>query len=360
VLVFLWAKVFLVSAGGWAADLRSAGSGCGAEVLSAEMSDAVRFVNEKIPKKSVVLSDPVTGYALSAFTHAKVVAVLGQHGNPNDPYPLERLAAVHTVMSPYTFQIETVAAVRRFAVEYVVVNGSFDAPYHAFLADWDPAFKTNLEGKLGSLKTVFKRVYENEKVVIYRVEDTSFDRVTWEPLPAYLERPPFAAEPCSTAARAGPAVAETGVEPDVALPGETVRVTVGYRGGTGKLSSFPVTLRLRFEDKRYFETARRFPGDKYLRRFRERHEKIFRRFRVDHEPFGGYLRAREWPEDRICYEEIEVRLPRALAETVYEIRWQLAEESLLPNFAARDFLFNQDSYAGSPCAEISIRRQIVR
>ncbi len=288
--------------------------------------------------------------------------MLGQHGNPSDPYPLERLAAVHTVMSPYTFQIETVAAVRRFAVEYIVVNGSFDAPYHAFLADWDPAFKTNPRRQARvSRETVFKRVYENEKVVIYRVEDTSFDRVTWEPLPAYLERPRFAAEPCSTAARARPPRSRRWVSSRTeALPGETVRVTVGYRGGTGKVSSFPVTLRLRFEDKRYFETARRFPGDKYLRRFRERHEKIFRRFRVDHEPFGGYLRAREWPEDRICYEEIEVRLPRALAETVYEIRWQLAEESLLPNFAARDFLFNQDSYAGSPCAEISIRRQIVR
>jgi hypothetical protein len=365
-LLFLWARVFLVAAGGWAADLRAAGK-AGADVLSAEMADAARFVNERIPAKSVVLSDPATGYALSAFTHARVVAVLGQHGNPNDRYPLERLAAVHTVMSPYTFQIETVAAIRRFAVEYVVVNGSFDSPYHAFLADWDPAFKAHIEGKLGSLDAVFSRVYENGKVAIYRVENGSFDRVTWEPLPPYLDAPRFAVEPCSSAsttgepeASSGAAVAAMGVEPWEALPGETVRVGVGYGGGGHPGYSFPLTLRLRFDDRRYFETARRFPGDKYLRRFRERRENVFRRFRVDHEPFGGYVRVSEWPPGRNCYEEIEVRLPRSLGEAVYDVRWQLAEETILPNFAVRDFLFNEDSYAGSRCAEISVRKQIVR
>jgi len=64
----------------------------------------------------------------------------------------------------------TAAAIRRFGVDYVVVNGAFDGPYHGFLADWDPSFKPILEDKLGTLKDVFKRVYASDRLVIYRVE----------------------------------------------------------------------------------------------------------------------------------------------------------------------------------------------
>jgi len=360
-LIFLWARVFVIATGGWFDDARAAQRGRGAPVISAEMSEAVRFINEKTPAKSVVLSDAVTSYVLAALSHAKVVAVLGQHGSPSDRYPLERLSAVHTVMSPYTSQLETVAAIRRFRVEYVVVNGALDGPYHGFLADWDPGFKTILEGKLGTLKSVFKRVYATDRVVIYRVEGTSFNRITWSPVSPYLDSPRATMEVCGyLGGSGGVSVAEMGVDPRKTLPGETLHVTVGYRREPGAKPRLPVTLRLRFEDKAYFERAWSFPGDKYVRRFRERQEGIFRRFRVDHEPFGGYLAAQEWPDDRHCYEEIEVRLPRALGETVYEIQWQLVEEPLLPNFAFRDFLFNEDSYAGSPCTEVEVRRQLVR
>jgi len=360
-LIFLWARVFVVAAGGWFDDVRAAERGRAAPAISAEMSEAARFINEKTPAKSVVLSDAVTSYVLAALSHAKVVAVLGQHGSPSDRYPLERLSAVHTVMSPYTSQLETVAAIRRFGVEYVVVNGAFDGPVHGFLADWDPNFKPVLEAKLGTLKNVFKRVYASDRVVIYRVESTSFDRLTWDPLAPYLDSPQGAMQACTGVGAGGVvSVAEMGVDPRKTLPGETLRVRVGYRREPRTKPLLPVTLRLRFEDKVYFEEAWRFPGDKFVRRFRERQEGIFRRFRVDHKPFGGYLTAQEWPDDRLCYEEIEVRLPRALGETVYEIQWQLVEEPLLPNFAFRDFLYNEDSYAGSPCAKIDVRRQLVR
>jgi len=65
-------------------------------------------------------------------------------------------------------------------------------------------------------------------------------------------------------------------------------------------------------------------------------------------------------ERPFLYEEIEVDLPRALGETVYEIQWQLVEEPLLPNFASAIFSTNEDSYAGSPCVKIDVRRQLVR
>jgi hypothetical protein len=360
-VLFVWTKIFLVALGGWIGDARTWRSPRVAPTFSAEMDGAIRYINDKTPRGSVVISDAVTSYVLSAFTDARVVAVPGQHGDPLDRYPIERLRAVHTVMSPYTAQIETLAAIRRFRVRYVVVNGSLDAPYHGYLADWDPGFEPVLEAKFGNLESVFKRVYANGPVIIYRVEGTTIARVTWEPVSPCLEAAPGVAGECPPPGKPpGLSVTHLGVDPAEALPGEKVRITVGYSREREAVPVFPVVLRLRFEDKAYFDAARRFPGDKYVRRFRERREKIFRRFRIDREPFDGYVAAWEWPDDRECYEEFDARLPSALGEAVYEVRWQLAEEPLLPNFAVRDFVFNEDSYAGAPCGEIEIRRQLVR
>jgi hypothetical protein len=150
------------------------------------------------------------------------------------------------------------------------------------------------------------------------------------------------------------------IEPREVLPGEEMLATVAYRRLRGARPSFPVVLRFRFEDKKYFEAARGYPGDKYVRRYRERRDGVFRRFRIDHRPFDGYFPPGEWRENGDCFEQFKIRLPVGLGETDYEVQWQLVEEPLLPNFSIRDFLFNDDSYVGTPCTKIEVRRHVVR
>jgi hypothetical protein len=361
VVLVLWARVFLVAGDAWLTDARSIRFDRDAPVLSGEIADVIRFINEKTPENSVVLSDALTSYVLSAFSDARVVTVLGQHGSPNDPYPLERLTAVHAAMSPYTSQIQTLSVIERFDVDYVLINGAFEGPYHDFLADWDPGFKTVLEDKFGTFKKVFTRVYRTDRILVYRVEGTSFERISWDPVVPFLEKPPVALEPCERFDASGPArVAGMRIEPEKTLPGEAVRVTVAYRRLRRAEPAFPLVLRLRFEDRGYFERAREYPGDKYVRRFRERTGGGFHRFRIDHKAFDGYFLPGEWPEGGDCFEEFELRVPTGLSETDYEVQWQLVGEALLPNFSIRDFLFNDDSYVGTPCTEIEVRRHVVR
>lgn len=361
VILILWARVFLIGAGGWLREVRSTELDAEAPVLSAETVGVIQFINEKTPEGSVVLSDALTSYTLCAFSHAKVVTVLGQHGSPNDPYPLERLAAVGTVMSPYTSQIKTLDVVEKYGVDYVLINGAFREPYHDFLADWDPRFKTILEAKFGSFKGVFKRVYQTDEITVYKVEGTSFSRITWDPIVPFFDTPPFELQSCGECRDEGPAcVTAMRLEPGKALPGEAVLVTVAYRRRPGERPSFPLLLRLRIEDKKYFEDARDYPGDKFVRRYRERKDGVFRRFRIDHRPFEGYFLPGQWRENEDCFEQFEIRLPVGLAEADYEVQWQLIEEPLLPNFSVRDFLFNDDSYVGNPCAAIEVRKHVVR
>ncbi len=357
----LWGWVFLVAARAWVSDIRTMQRVGREEIVAEETAEAVRFINEKIPAGSVVASDAATSYMLSALTGVKVVAVVGQHGNPNDQYPIERLSALYTMMSPFTSQIETLAAIRRFGVEYVLVNGALAAPYHDFFADWDPQFFPILERKYGTLHDAFQRVYRSEKVLIYRVRGSSLERITWEPAAPYSELLPVAVEPClAGSSSAAAAVVGMSVEPRIAVPGETVRLTLAYQRAPGSNLTWPLTLRLRFEDKRYFALSRRYPGDKYVRRFRERRDGAFHRFRIDRKPFEGYFPAQRWPDTGFCYENFDVRLPIGLDESVYDVQWRLEDETLLPNFSLRDFVYNDDSYAGAPCVKLEVRRHVVR
>jgi hypothetical protein len=360
-VIFLWARVLLVGVTVWAADMQSLRFGETAPVLPRPVVKAARFVNQHVRKEAVILSDPVTSYVLSAFTHANVVAVLGQHGNPNDRHALARLGAIQTVLSPYTTQMEAVLAVRRFNVDYILVNGSFKQPIHEFMADWDPAFAPVLRGKFGTLRDVFEKVYDNEGITIFKVVGTHFERITWDAVVPFIDNVPTALDACEDWPPECP-VQVTGIRisPSVALPGEEVEVTVSYRRQGDATPQLPLWLHLRFEDREYFESAGVYPGDKYVRRYRERRDAAFRRFRISRRLFDGFYALQAWPWSDECYERFRVRLPTDLVETVYEVQCKVSEEPLVPNFAFADFVYNEDSFVGTPCTELGVKTHITR
>jgi hypothetical protein len=360
IFLLLLAKPAILSSSAFLRDVRSVRMGAPRAPVSEELGETIAYINEKLPDKSVVLSDAVTSYTLSAFSDARVVAVLGQHGNPNDPYAVERLQGIHAALSPYTTQIEALNALRRFGVEYVLVNGSFAGPYHDFLADWDPAFKVTLDKKFGSLRSVFKQVHSTSRITLYEVVGDEFERVSWHPIDPFGTAPDIGLDRCPKESAPIPMVTGLRFSPTRNLPGEKVRVSVSYRGAEEFRQTLPLSLRLRFEDSEYFETAAEFFGDKLLRRYRERRDATFKRFRVDHRPFGGYYRPAEWPISRDCFEIFDLRLPTDLGEGAYEVQIQLVEEPLLPNYAVRDLFYNDDSRVGATCTKIEIRRQLVR
>ena len=57
---------------------------------------------ETLPPGSVIASDPVTSYLISAFTPHYVVCTLDQHAPPNDLHVEARMTAARDIVSPYT------------------------------------------------------------------------------------------------------------------------------------------------------------------------------------------------------------------------------------------------------------------
>lgn len=357
VVLLAWGKLFTMSANVWARDMGSVNAPVGGP--SEARKSLAAWMNRELPVGAVVVSDPATEYWVSAFTRAKVVTVLHQHGTPHDRRVFERLEDASNVMSPFTTQIEALAVIRKYAVEYVLVNGA-DGASHGYLAEWHPRVADAVREKFTALPSVFDPVYTRDGFVLYRVNGERPEDFTWFPTVPFMRPAPPGSARCGATDDAGPRVTFLHVEPAVALPGETVRVTVGYRRDREFDAPMPLLLHLRFEDRVYFEEARSFPGDKWLRRFRERRDGVFRRFRLDRRPFGGLYLPWMWPFGLDVFETIEYRLPEAVDETTYQIQVNLTDEALIPNFSLRDLLYNDDHYAGVACGEITIRRQVSR
>ena len=104
---------------------------------------------------------------------------------------------------------------------------------------------------------------------------------------------------------------------------------------------------------------RRYPGEKYIRRFKERLGGGSLRFRVDHPVFGGMYAPDIWPIGGQVVEELTVELPRHLRTGTYSVRLKLVERTLIPNNGIRDFLFDEDGFSGTVCGSLEVRSFIV-
>jgi hypothetical protein len=364
VLVF-WGKLFLLSLTAWAADTRSIRLDDGGS-SSAGAADALAgFVNERIDEGAVVLSDPVTSYWLSAYTHAKVVTVLHQHATPLDPHVFERVADVRNALSPWTSQSEALGIAQKYAVDYVLLDGASQRPVRDFMAEWFPQTVSMLEEKFELDKRTYELVYDQDGYRMFRVKDAVISDGGWYPTVPFIAKAPAGAARCGDhgvegEAPGGPRVTSIKVEPAEALPGEKIRMSITYQRDREVVSPLPLLIHIRIEDTEYFDSTRSYPGDKYVRRFRERRDAAFRRYRFDHRPFEGVFTPELWPIGLEVRETVILQLPTDLRDASYEIQVKTTRQTLIDNYKMRDLFYNDDGYAGTPCGALKISRFVTR
>ncbi len=102
------------------------------------------------------------------------------------------------------------------------------------------------------------------------------------------------------------------------------------------------------------------PGEKYVRRYRDRREGNTGRFRYDHRPFNGLYTPDLWPIGRTFYEFVSVKLPPTLRPGMYNVEFNVVTDVLLENYSIRDFLFNRDHYSGVPCLTLEVTEYAIR
>lgn len=322
--------------------------------------DLIRFLETR-PRGSVVLSDPKTSYLVSATTGQRVVAVPGQHGNPNDFHAFERLSDVRDVLSPYMPLPQATAICDRYGVDYVVVNGRQDPGEWEYLSDWTAdSFGPTLL-KLTALDTHFRPVFERDDIVVLHYYPGEVPRVRWVPFRSPVEFGFEGMTPCRVGAPDNEfRIVSVDVSPRDVLPGETVTVRIGYDMQDLVSYGLPPVVFIRFDHQSIASSEKSYPGEKQVRRARERGGGYLLRYRVDHRPFGGRVAPDRWPVGVTFYEAFPVRLPSALEPGTYTVQFRVARETVLPNYTVRDLFYNRDHYSGRSCLTLSVSSQVVR
>jgi hypothetical protein len=321
-------------------------------------ADLLTFL-DRLPDGAVVLSDTRTSYALSAFSDHRFVAVHGQHGNPFDADAMGRLQAVRDALSPYATSAAARSACARYGVDLVVVNGRMEARADAFLSYWDRRFYRATVARLDALPGSYRRMFAADSVTVYLHDPGGDPSLEGDgPASPYMFGP--AAGRCEVAGPGGGfGLSSLAVTPAKVVPGESVRVELGYSRWDRVTFTLPVGLHVRF-DHEDVAGVRGYPLDKYVRRSRERWGGRLLRLRLDHRPLGGALDPDLWPMGAEFREAVVFTVPPAAQHGVYRVEVTLRRESLLPNFTLSDLLFNRDAYAGTACAQLEVSPRRVR
>lgn len=355
--LFVWANLFVAPAlRAFSADLVRVAmrppSGNDSAVTA--MLDAVA----RLPERSVILSDPETAYRLSAFTTDRFVAIYQQHANPYDPYALDRLRAVRDVLSPYAVSTAAIETCRSYGVNYVVVSGLRQGP-PGYASVWMPGEYLAALDRLDSMPECFRRVSSGDAYVVYRFDPRGVPTNPWNGVeaPVTIESPVLRACPVSIPGGAFRVIGMA-VEPHSVLPGDTVTVAIGYRRDTDTAFTPGVLFHLRFDEVSIAKRPR-WPGEKYWRRFEERHGGERLRFRADVRPGHGVYQSDLWPVGVDLCERFTVRVPPTARTGTYRVELGVEPDSVVPNFHVDDLLFNRDHYSGTQCARLTVSRHVV-
>lgn len=311
-----------------------------------------------LPGRPVILSDPATSYLLSAYCTNSTVALYEQHGNPRDSYALERLQAVRDVLSPFGDSQRTLAACQRFGAQYVVVSGRALTLSPGFMTQWDARLFTPACDRLGTMHSFHllsdEQGMEEHRYAIFQVMTGTPAAIPPDRAPPPVFTSASEVVPCAVPAP-DLAFEITGIDisPPSAAPGDSVRITLGYRRDIDTPFGLPTLLHVRF-DHGTVADADPVIGDKYLRRFQERYHGHVARFRADMQPGRGVFEPDLWPIGTPLREVFPFVVPPHALTGRYRVEVGVVRDSLLPNFHARDLLFNRDHYSGTPCASFEV------
>jgi hypothetical protein len=309
---------------------------------------------ETLPPGSVIASDPVTSYLISAFTPHYVVCTLDQHAPPNDLHVEDRMTAARDIVSPYTSARDKDRLIRSNHVTHVVINRSL--PQGLILNYWtlDPNDAQDADDMFRSLKYEFEAKDLNDGISAFRWRNEERLSTLPRPVPRpVVEALPVEATPIGEmsgeAMLDGATIRGAGILP----PGGELEMDL-YWSRRNVLPPGTYVVSVRFDRKIISLPFEGQPFPKITRKVMEkvRHERY--RFRSDHMILGGLFGPDAWNMEDIVEDNVRVKLPTDLAPGRYRVQAKMLLIANQPNHELRDYFYDDDVYQGVRIGEITI------
>jgi hypothetical protein len=333
--------------------------------LSRPETDAMRprpldTVAAGLPVGATILADPVTAYRLSAFTSHRFVAILQQHANPGDPWALDRLDAVRDVLSPFAIPQSAVEACRRYSVDFVVLSGREWGIAADYMTPGRPDLYAAAQARLHSMPDSFREFARGDDFVVLHFDPDAREVNDFPGVRAPVETARGPAARCRIPVPDDRfEVTGFSVTPAVVSPGDSLEIAFGYRRDVVSRFGADVVFHIRF-DHESVAAAPSVPGDKYVRRLRERLVGRRFRFRADVVAGHGIYEPDIWPMGTPLVERFRVAVPWRAAPGSYRVEVVAVAATMLPNFDITDLVFNRDHYSGVECGTLEVRAEAAR
>ncbi len=309
-----------------------------------------------LPPGSVVASDPVTSYMMSAFTPYYVVCTLDQHAPPNDLHVEQRMDAARDIVSPYTTAREKDYLIRENHVTHVVINEAL--PPNLVLNYWtlDPRAARDARELFHSLRYEFESIPFDDGLTVFRWKHD--ERLST--LPRAAPRPVVESLPDD----ARPIGVRSG---EVTLVGANLHgagiISAGgelvvdlYWARHRELPPGTYVATIRFDRKSLDLPFGGRPFPKITRKLLEAWKGRRFRFRADHMIHGGLFAPDAWKPGEIVRDDARIDVPTNLAPGRYRVQAKMIRVANQPNHRLRDYFYDDDSYSGVEIGEVTIQK----
>lgn len=134
--------------------------------------NALRFIERtEAGHRRVVLSDPISSYAIPAYTSHDAVAPLHQHSSPTDPTTVQRMQDAQEVLSPRVGLARTFEVLRRYDTDLILLNQSWKRHVWSYYVFVSPLGYEETKAKFDARPDLFPLLYDADGVRVYRVND---------------------------------------------------------------------------------------------------------------------------------------------------------------------------------------------
>jgi hypothetical protein len=333
--------------------------------LSASYVSLFSALEEKIPDHSVIASDPVTSYMLSAYTNHFVTVVLDQHCSPADTGAIDRLREARDLLSPAIPLSASGACLDRKGADYVLVNADISKGAD-FFRSFLPGYASQVREKFLACPSFCTSALDLDGFHLFRVRRGAFGETA-------CAAARMGAVPCTVSGgssgegridlEAGTEVGEgislvnLTVDNYLVHSGDTLRGHVCWNAPRKESYGLPFVVIMRI-DTAFPRGAlyREWYGKQY-RRIIERRGGAYYRFTWRIPLMSGPAYPDMWDEGRTVRQDFALALPGLIVPGPYEIRVKVIRASYLENRSVADYLSNDDSQQGVPAGMIYLREE---
>ena len=308
-----------------------------------QWSDLTQALRNLGSERSVILADPPTSYAIPALTGHAAVNLMPQHASPNDPLGEQRIVDARDALSPFVSDEETLEILRRYDVDYIVLNHRIQQPivYGPWLRQ--PALFGPGLAKFDRHAQWYERVWSNDGIYLYRVTDAARqatavaadtqDRSAFE-IPAEAIVEGAVEEP-------GIVHVSTTATARRVAPGESVELVTHWQPGSGeprRPGAYWVIAYLVREPTEGGTLAHLFSKPLRVARERWTGERVHQR--SNHVPIEGYWPPDRWEDHRVYVDRYKLPIPADLLPGLYTIRVRLERRPHHLNQYLADFFID--------------------